>query len=127
VRLDDTVTATVTARPAQPGETVEVAAKIVTIADLNRVRIEAEVDAFDSGRVALGAEVRITAEGLERASWLAKVEEIPDSVMPRRIRPEDPGRPVNALVVPVKIAIAESTPLKLGQRVEIEILGDEHG
>src|SRR5262245_60199464 len=94
VRLDRTVTATVTARHAHPGETVEVAAKIVTIADLNRVRIEAEVDAYDSGRVALGAEVRITAEGFERASWLAKVEEIPDSVVPRRIRPEDPGRPI---------------------------------
>ena len=85
------MTATVTARHAHPGETVEVVAKIVTVADLNRVRIEAEVDAYDSGRVALGAEVRITAEGFERASWLAKVEEIPDSVVPRRIRPEIPG------------------------------------
>jgi HlyD family secretion protein len=84
-----------------------VVAKIVTTADLNRVRI--------------------TAEGFERASWLAKVEEIPDSVVPRRIRPEDPGRPIDARVVPVKIALAESTPLKLGQRVEIEILADEHG
>jgi hypothetical protein len=53
VRLGATVTATVTARHAHPGETVEVAANIVRI--------------------------------------------------------------------------AESTPLKLGQRVEIEILGDEHG
>jgi hypothetical protein len=68
VRLDDSVAATVTARHAHPGETVEVAAKIATIADLNRVRIEAEVDAYDSGRVALGAEVRITAEGFERTS-----------------------------------------------------------
>jgi hypothetical protein len=97
-----------TSRPGtHPGETVEVVAKIVTIADLNRVRI--------------------TAEGFERAFWLAKVEEIPDSVVPRRIRPEDPGRPIDARVVPVKIALAESTPLKLGQRVEIEILADEHG
>jgi hypothetical protein len=119
--------AIVTARHAHSGETVEVAAKIVTIADLNRVRIEAEVDAYDLGRVALGAEVRITAEGFERASLLAKVEEIPDSEMPRRIRPEDPGRPVDALVVPLKIAHAESTSLKLCQRVEIETLADEHG
>ena len=127
MRLGDTVTATVTARHAHPGETVEVAAKIVTIADLNRVRIEAEVDAYDSGRVALGAEVRITAEGFERAFWLVNVEEIPDSVVLRRIRPEDPGRPIDARVVPVKIALAESTPLKLRQRVEIETLADEHG
>jgi len=53
VLLGDAVTATVTARHAHPGEIVEVAAKSVTIADLNRVRIEAEVHEYDSGRVAL--------------------------------------------------------------------------
>ncbi len=115
----------VTARHTHAGETVEVAANIVTIADLNRVRIEAEVDEYDTGRVALGAEVLITSEGFSGRSWLGKVEEIPDSVVPRRIRPEDPGRPIDARVLPVKIAFAEPTPLKLGQRVEIEILADE--
>ena len=48
MRLGDAVTATVTARHAHHGETVEVAAKSVTIADLNRVRIEAEVHEYDS-------------------------------------------------------------------------------
>jgi hypothetical protein len=94
---------------------------------VNRVRIEADVDAYDSGRVALGAEVRITAEGFERAFWLVNVEEIPDSVVLRRIRPEDPGRPIDARVVPIKIALAESTPLKLRRRVEIETRADENG
>jgi hypothetical protein len=48
-------------------------------------------------------------------------------VVPRRIRPEDHGRPIGARVVPVKIALAESTSLKLRQRVEIETLADERG
>ena len=39
----------------------------------------------------------------------------------RRIRPEDPGRPTDSRVMLVKIAMAEPTPLKLGQRVEVEI------
>ena len=43
----------------------------------------------------------------------------------RRNRPEDPGRPIDARVRPVKIAFADPTPLKLGQRVEVEILADE--
>jgi hypothetical protein len=51
---------------------------------------------------------------------------IPDFVVPRRIRPKGPGRPIDARVVPVKIALAESTPLKLRRRAEIEILADEH-
>ncbi len=98
---------------------------MVTIADLARIRIEAEVDEFDTGRVALGAEVSITAEGFPGESWRGKVEEVPDSVVPRRIRPEDPGRPIDARVLPVKITFSEPTPLKLGQRVEVEILAGE--
>jgi RND family efflux transporter MFP subunit len=124
-RIAAPIDGVVTARHAQPGETVEVAAKIVTIADLARIRIEAEVDEYDTGRVVLGAEVRITAEGFEGRSWRGVVEEIPDSVVARRIRPEDPGRPIDARVLPVKVAFAESTPLKLGQRVEVEILPGE--
>jgi len=112
----------ITARHVHPGETLEVAARVVTIADLNRIRIEAEVDEFDTGRVMLGAPVKITAEGYPGVSWKGTVEEIPDSVVSRRIRPEDPGRPIDARVFPVKIAFDETTPLKLGHRVEIEIL-----
>ena len=121
-RITAPIDGVVTARHVHAGETVEVAAQIVTIADLGRVRIEAEVDEYDTGRVALGADVLITSEGFPDAAWRGTVEEIPDSVVPRRIRPEDPGRPIDARVLPVKIAFAESTPLKLGQRVEVEIL-----
>jgi hypothetical protein len=55
------------------------------------------------------------------------VEVILDSVVPRRIRPEDHRWPIGARVVPMKIALAESASLKLRQRVEIETLADEHG
>lgn len=115
----------VTARHAHPGEIARPGTALVTIADLKQLRIEAEVDEFDTSRVALGADVLITAEGFPGASWKGKVEEIPDSVVARRIRPEDPGRPIDARVLPVKIVFSEPTPLKLGQRVEIEILADK--
>jgi RND family efflux transporter MFP subunit len=124
-RIAAPIDGVVTARHVHAGETVEVAARIVTIADLDRVRIEAEVDEFDTGRVAPGAEVLITSEGFPGESWRGRVEEIPDSVVPRRIRPEDPGRPIDARVLPVKIAFGQATPLKLGQRVEVEILAGQ--
>jgi RND family efflux transporter MFP subunit len=108
-------------RLVHPGETVEASARLVRIADLARLRIEAEVDEFDVHRIAPRGEVRITAEGYPGRSWRGAVEEIPDSVVPRRIRPEDPGRPTDSRVLLVKIAFAEPTPLKLGQRVEVEI------
>lgn len=108
-------------RHAQPGETVKEGAPLVTIANLERRRIEAEVDEFDAGRVAVGMPVAISAEGYDDLSWRGRVEEIPDRVVLRRIRPQDPARPTDTRVLPVKIAFEEETPLKLGQRVEVRI------
>jgi RND family efflux transporter MFP subunit len=111
----------VIARYAQPGETLEPGRKILTIADLSRTRIEAELDEFDAGRVRLNDVVRITAEGYDAAAWRGRVEEIPDAVVGRRLKPQDPGKPEDTRVLLVKIALLEPTPLKLGQRVEIRI------
>ncbi len=112
----------VTERHVQPGESVKEQASIVTIADLKKIRIEAEVDEFDAGRVVLGAEVIVKAEGYDHQQWKGVVEEIPDAVVARRLKPEDPGRPSDTRVLMVKVALQEKTPLKLGQRVEVEIL-----
>lgn len=108
-------------RHAEAGETVAPGAQLVTIADLSRTRIEAEIDEYDVGRVKLGAPATIRAEGLDGQTWQGKVEEIPDSVTPRRLKPQDPARPTDTRVLRVKIALSDATPLKLGQRVEIEL------
>jgi HlyD family secretion protein len=111
----------VISRMVQPGETVEAGTQLLTIADLSRVRVEAEVDEFDVGRVGLGAPVEISAEGFDDQSWKGKVEDIPDAVVARRLKPQDPSRPVDTRVLLVKVALEEPTPLKLGQRVELDL------
>jgi multidrug resistance efflux pump len=83
--------------------------------------VEAEVDEFDAGRLEVGSPVSITAEGYPGRAWRGNVEEIPDRVVPRRTRPQDPGRPGDTRVLLLKVAFEEPTPLKLGQRVEIAI------
>lgn len=108
-------------RHAHPGEIAEPGTKLVMIANTNRVRIEAEVDEFDVGRVSLGQTVKITAEGFPGRSWKGVVEEIPDAVTEKALKPLDPGRPSDARVLRVKIAFKETNPLKLGQRVEVEM------
>src|SRR5262249_6723391 len=62
-RIASPIDGVVLARHAQPGETVDRGARLVTIANLDKTRIEAEVDEFDAGRVTLGALVRVRAEG----------------------------------------------------------------
>lgn len=111
---------TVTARFADPGEMLQAGAPIVTVTDLGRVRVEAEVGEFDAGRVRLGAPVQVTAEGFD-GSWRGEVEQIPDVVVPQRLRPLDPARPTDTRVLLVKIRLLDPTPLKLGQRVQVEI------
>jgi HlyD family secretion protein len=108
-------------RHAQTGETLEAGQRIVTIADLSKTRVEAELDEFDAGRVRLGDAVRVTAEGYDGQAWKGQVEEIPDAVVARRLKPQDPGKPEDTRVLLVKVALLEPTPLKLGQRVEIRI------
>jgi HlyD family secretion protein len=115
----------ITERLAEPGETVGAAAPLITIVDLSRLRVEAEIDEFDIETVRLGCAATITAEGYPARRFRGEVEEIADVVVPRRLRPEDPGRPSDTRVLRVKIAFRESCTLKLGQRVEIGIEGQE--
>jgi HlyD family secretion protein len=111
---------TVTERFADPGEMVAAGSPLVTLTDLSHPRVEAEVGEFDVGRVRLGADVTIRAEGYAQR-WHGKIAEIPERVVPRSLKPLDPSRPVDTRVLIVKVELTEPVPLKLGQRVEVEI------
>jgi HlyD family secretion protein len=113
----------IVARPVDLGETVNVASPLVTIVDLTKLRVEAEVDEFDIPAITSKAPATITAEGYDGRRWRGQVEEIADTVVARQTRPEDPGRPADTRVLLVKVAFREPSPLKLGQRVEVEIAG----
>lgn len=113
----------VVVRHVDAGEAIEAREEIVTIADLSRVRIEAEVDEFDAGRLVVGTPVSIAAEGFDETRWKGTVEEIPDAVSGRKLKPQDPGKPSDTRILLVKIKLEEPTPLKLGQRVEVQIGG----
>ncbi|HVR39646.1 MAG TPA: efflux RND transporter periplasmic adaptor subunit [Thermoanaerobaculia bacterium] len=112
----------VIARDTHAGQSIAIGDPIVTIADLKKTRVEAEIDEFDTARVRLGATASILAEGVD-GTWRGTIEEIPDSVVSRRLKPQDPSKPIDTRVLLVKIAFAEPTPLKLGQRVEVRIDG----
>lgn len=110
----------VIARFTNAGQMVQSASAIVTIANLKQMRVEAEVNEFDGGKLRVGSSATITAEGYPGA-WKGKVEEVPDVVISRQLRPQDPGRPSDTGVVLAKIRLLSPTPLKLGQRVEVSI------
>jgi multidrug efflux pump subunit AcrA (membrane-fusion protein) len=112
---------TITTRFAHPGQTLPAAGKLVTITDLTQTRLEAEVNEFDAPAVKIGAPATITAEGCPDQVWHATVEEIPDTIAPRQLRPQDPGRPTDTGVLLVKLVPQGPVPFKLHQRLEITI------
>jgi HlyD family secretion protein len=124
-RINAPIDGVVLTRHAEPGETVNAAAPLVTIVDLGRLRVEAEVDEFDIARIAPKSKATITAEGYPGRRWGGEVEEIADAVVARQTRPQDPGRPADIRVLRVKVAFKQPSPLKLGQRVDVEIAGRE--
>ena len=109
-------------RFVEPSQTVREGDRLVTIADPSHSRVQAEVDEFDAGRITLGSSVSITVEGYTDRSWRGRVEEIPADVVPRELKPQDPASPTDTGVLLIKIALLEPAPLKLDQRVEVEIL-----
>ncbi len=111
---------TVTERFVEPGQYVAAGTPVVTLVNLDKLRIEAEIGEFDVARVALGKSVTVRAEGYPQ-TWRGTIEEIPVEVVPRQLRPQDPARPVDTRVLLVKIHLDEAVPLRLGQRVEVEI------
>ncbi|MFI5182795.1 MAG: efflux RND transporter periplasmic adaptor subunit [Vicinamibacteria bacterium] len=117
------IAGTVVARHAQGGETIDSGARVVTLADLKHLRIEGEADEADAGSLSVGAPVTITSNGFPGKSWRGRVEEIPDSVTLRHLKPQDPGRPTDTRILAVKVAFLEPTPLRLGTTVELRIEG----
>jgi len=120
-RITAPITGTVVARRVDAGQMVDTGDHAFTVADLDRLRVEGEAHEADAEAVALGADVTITADGYPDHSWRGRVEEIPDSVTLRRIKPQDPSRPTDARVLAVKVAFAEPAPLKLGTTVDLRI------
>ncbi|HET8644068.1 MAG TPA: HlyD family efflux transporter periplasmic adaptor subunit, partial [Vicinamibacteria bacterium] len=92
-----------------------------TMANLERLRIEAEADEADAGALSVGAPVAVTADGYEGRSWKGRIEEIADAVTLRQLKAQDPGRPTDTRIVAVKVAFLEEAPLKLGTTVELRI------
>jgi RND family efflux transporter MFP subunit len=126
-RIVAPISGTVTARTVDAGETLETGQPVAIVADLGRLRVDAEADEADAAALAVGAPVTIRADGYPGQSWPGRVEEVADSVTLRKLKPQDPGRPTDTRILAVKVAFAEKAPLKLGTTVELQITPPQDG
>ncbi len=98
---------------------------IAAIADTSQLRINAEVDETDAGRLHLGDPVRISAYAYPGKVYKGRVEEIASYVGKREIKPNNPAVNLGLKIIQVKIAFEEPNPLKLGMTVDVRILPPE--
>lgn len=111
---------TVVERLAQPGELLPAGGRLLRLADLNRLRVEAEVDEYELTRLKVGSPVKVEIEGQE-GTLQGRVEEIPATVSARRLKALDPSRATDIRVALVKVRVETPQCLTLGQRVELSI------
>lgn len=113
------ISGTVLSLRSHAGETVEVGTPVLVLADLGRLRVEAETDESDIARLEVGAPAVVTCIAYPGRAWRGHVEEVPDQVTLRRLKFQDPTRPTDTRVVAVKVAFDEPHPLRLGTTVDL--------
>ncbi|MBI3596228.1 MAG: efflux RND transporter periplasmic adaptor subunit [Nitrospirae bacterium] len=95
----------VIAKYRETGESVKAGLPILTIADVSAVRVRAEIDEDDVGRLALGQEASITSDAYPGRVFTGKVIEIGERVGKRSIKLEDPSKITDTKVLEAKIEL----------------------
>jgi ABC exporter DevB family membrane fusion protein len=115
------ISGTLIERYLEVGEVVMPEKPLAAIADTSQLRINAEVDETDAGRLHVGDPVAVTAYAYPGKVYKGRVEEIADYVGKREIKPNNPAVNLGLKIIQVKIALLEATPLKLGMTVDVRI------
>lgn len=112
----------------QEGETVNMSNEItplIAIADLEKIRISAEVDETDADMVHIGDSAEITSDAYPGRILKGEIQEISDYVGVREVRPNNPAKNLDRKVLRVKIGIIGEAPLKLGMTVNVRIVSQK--
>ena len=111
----------------QKGEMVskDVTPNLVAIADLDKVRVSAEVDETDVDGFNVGDTVEITSYAYPGKVFPGTVMEIADYVGQRKVLPNNPQKNRDMKIVQVKIGLSEKTPFRLGMTMDVKIYPKE--
>ncbi|TAN44221.1 MAG: HlyD family secretion protein [Nitrospirae bacterium] len=95
---------------------------VITVADLDRIRINAEADETDVGKIHIGDPAEIVSYAYPDRTFKGRVSEISDYAGTRKVTPNNPAKNRDMKVVQVKISLDEKTPLRLGMTVDVRVM-----
>jgi len=94
---------------------------ILAVADIEKIRINAEVDETDIGKIKLGDPAEVSCYAYPGRVFRGVVQEIADYAGARKVKPNNPVRNLDMKIIQVKIALTDKTPLKTGMTVDVKI------
>ncbi|MBS0332052.1 MAG: efflux RND transporter periplasmic adaptor subunit [Proteobacteria bacterium] len=97
-------------RDAEPGDLAATGAPLFVIADLRAVRITADVDERDVGRLAVGQQAVVRADAFPQQVFQARITEI------------TPQGDATGRIFRVRLALPTDSPLKPGMTVETNLI-----
>lgn len=109
-------------RLVEPGETVDIAAPLLSLIDPDRLRIHAEVEESDVGRVVLDQQVAVTVDNLPGKTYTGKVYRIFPTVSRKSQRTFDPMASFDINTQKVYIALDDYAGLVHGMTVNVRFL-----
>lgn len=95
----------VIAKYREAGESVKAGLPILTVGDVSAIRVRAEIDEDDVGRLALGQEASITSDAYPGRVFSGRVIEIGERVGRRSIKLEDPSKISDTKILEAKIEL----------------------
>lgn len=115
------ISGTVLRRYEKAGETVGLLppTPIFQIADLSHLRVRAQIDEADVGRIAVGQKVSITADAYGSRRFTGRVSRIGLIMGPKNFRTEKPGERVDTNVLEALIDLDPTIKMPIGFRVDV--------
>lgn len=112
-----------------PGETItlEKLLPIVTIADVSKIIVRAEIDETDIRKVKVGQSAVVTADAYPGEKFKGEVTELSSAVGKKKIISDNPAEMVDTKVLEVKIELDSGQKLNLGLNVDVTIFVHSKG
>lgn len=121
LRLRAPYEGTVLAVNAKVGELSQPSAEtaLITFGDLTGLRVRAEVEERDAGKVRVGQKVVVRADAYPAREFEGEVTSVSQSLSPPRIAARGPRRPSDVEVLEVLANLDGNPPLLSGMRVDV--------
>jgi hypothetical protein len=85
------------------------------------LKVRAEVDETDAGKVAVGQRAEVSAEAFPGVTFSGEVVAVGHAVGRKRVRSDDPREILDAKVLEVEVALPADERLKVGMTVDLAL------